>query len=77
MYASNSQRRGRLEHYCVKHVITQMVTSYAARALAAMEAPTVDAIANSGATQIFIMEGTPVKNKRQTTCPLKVTLADW
>jgi hypothetical protein len=50
---------------------------YAARALAAMEAPTIDAIANSGATQIFIMEGTPVKNKRQTTCPLKVTLADW
>ncbi len=34
------------------------------------------AIADSGATQIFIMEGTPVKSKRTTTCPLKVALAD-
>jgi hypothetical protein len=35
-----------------------------------------DAIADSGATQIFVMEGTPVLNKRITTCPLSVTLAD-
>ena len=34
------------------------------------------AIADSGATQIFIMDGTPVKNKRTTTYPLKVALAD-
>ncbi len=34
------------------------------------------AIADSGATQIFIMDGTPVKNKRPTDCPLKVALAD-
>jgi hypothetical protein len=34
------------------------------------------AIADSGATQIFIMEGTPVTNKRTTPCPLKVALAD-
>jgi len=36
------------------------------------------AIADSGATQIFIiiMDGTPVKNKRPTNCPLKVALAD-
>jgi hypothetical protein len=45
-------------------------------ALGAMESPTREAMANSGATQIFFMEGTPVKNKRCTTCPLKVTLAD-
>ncbi len=50
--------------------------SYPARALAAMEAPTKNAIANSGVTQIFVMEGTLVKNKRHTTCPLKVMLAD-
>ncbi len=35
-----------------------------------------EAIADSGATQIFIMEGTPVLNKQKTTCPLKVALAD-
>ena len=35
-----------------------------------------EAIADSGATQIFVMEGTPVLNKRITTCPLKVALAD-
>ena len=34
------------------------------------------AIADSGATQIFIMEGTPVKNKRPTRSPVKVALAD-
>jgi hypothetical protein len=35
-----------------------------------------EAIADSGATQIFVMEGTPVLNKRITTCLLKVALAD-
>ncbi len=33
-------------------------------------------IADSGATQIFVMDGTPVVNKRPTTRPLKVALAD-
>ena len=42
----------------------------------AMPAPAQMAIADSGATQIFIMEGTPVKNKRPTRSPLKVALAD-
>ncbi len=37
---------------------------------------TNDAIADSGATQIFVMEGTPVLNKQKTTCPLKVAFAD-
>ena len=45
-------------------------------AQAAVTMPSHDAITDSGATQIFIMEGTPVKNKRVTTCPLKVALAD-
>jgi hypothetical protein len=35
-----------------------------------------EAIADLGATQIFVMEGTPVLNKQITTCPLKVALAD-
>jgi hypothetical protein len=35
-----------------------------------------EAIADSGATQIFVMYGTPVINKRRTTCPLKVSLAN-
>jgi hypothetical protein len=34
------------------------------------------AIADSGAMQIFIMEGTPVTNKCLTNRPLKVALAD-
>ncbi len=37
---------------------------------------TDNAIADSGATQIFVMDGTPVVNKRLTTRPLKVSLAD-
>ena len=35
-----------------------------------------EAIADSGATQIFVMDGIPVHNKRKTMCPLKVALAD-
>jgi hypothetical protein len=35
-----------------------------------------EAIADSGATQIFVMDSTPVHNKRKRTCPLKVALAD-
>ena len=41
---------------------------------AAMPATPQVAIADSGATQIFIMEGMPVKYKRPTDCPLKVLL---
>jgi hypothetical protein len=37
---------------------------------------TDDAIADSGATQIFVMEGTPVVNKREMPSPLKVSLAN-
>jgi hypothetical protein len=35
-----------------------------------------EAIADLGATQIFVMDGTPVHNKQKITCPLKVALAD-
>ena len=35
-----------------------------------------EAIADSGATQIFVMDGIPVQSRRKTTCPLKVALAD-
>jgi hypothetical protein len=41
--------------------------SYPDMALAATESQTKDAIATSGATQIFVMKGTPIKNKRCTT----------
>jgi hypothetical protein len=37
---------------------------------------TPDAITDSGAMQIFIMEGTPLQNKRPTSSTLQVTLAD-
>jgi hypothetical protein len=45
-------------------------------AYAAMTIASTDAIADSGATQIFVMDGIPVHNKRKTMCPLKVALAD-
>ncbi len=35
-----------------------------------------DSITDSGATQIFVMDGTPVVNKQKTTHPLRVALAD-
>jgi hypothetical protein len=44
--------------------------------IAGLRLNTYDTIADSGATQIFVMDGTPVVNKRPTTHPLKVVLAD-
>ena len=35
-----------------------------------------EAIPDLGATQIFVMDGIPVLNRQQTTCLLKVALAD-
>ncbi len=46
------------------------------KAYAAFNIAPNEAIADSGATQIVAMEGTPVLNKQKTTCPLKVALAD-
>jgi len=45
-------------------------------AYATMTIATNEAIADSGATQIFIMDGIPVHNKQKTTYLLKVSLAD-
>ena len=45
-------------------------------AYAAMTIALNEVIANSGATQIFVMDGIPIHNKRKTTCSLKVALAD-
>ena len=45
-------------------------------AYAAMTITSNEAIADLGATQIFIMDGTPVHNKQKTMRPLKVALAD-
>ena len=45
-------------------------------AYAALTIASNEAIADSGATQIFVMDGIPVHNRRKTTCPLKVALAD-
>ena len=45
-------------------------------AYAAMTIASNEAIADSGATQIFVMDGIPVHNKRKTMCPLKAALAD-
>ncbi len=46
------------------------------KAYAAINIAPNEAIADSGATQIFIMEGTPVLNKQKPMCPLKVALAN-
>jgi hypothetical protein len=45
-------------------------------AYAVMTIASTEAIADSGGTQIFVMDGIPVHNKQKTTCPLKVALAD-
>ena len=47
-----------------------------AQYLNAMTIATSEAIADTGATSIFIMEGTDVKNKRPATKPLTINLPD-
>jgi hypothetical protein len=54
---------------------TQSVATHALAAVSVTQ-KTKDAIADSGATQIFITENTPVVNKRVTQSPLKVALPD-
>jgi hypothetical protein len=66
--ASNvADKRWTIKSYCtraLKHIVHQEL------AKGAFQLPTKHAIADSGATQIFVMEGTPVINKRPTTQPL-------
>jgi hypothetical protein len=66
LHLSSSYKFCALTHMLVK-------TEFAG---AAFRLNTKDAIADSGATQIFVKEGTPVLNKRVTTRPFKVALAN-
>jgi hypothetical protein len=59
-----------------KHCTLQHILSDPAFAGASFQLPTKDAIADLGATQIFVMEGLPALNKQPTTCPLCVSLTD-
>jgi hypothetical protein len=56
--------------------LSQSYRSCALDHIAAFCLTTDDAIADSGATQIFAMDGTPVINKRVTMRLLKVSLAN-
>jgi hypothetical protein len=68
-----ADKRWTIKSYCaraLKHIVHQELAG------GVFQLPTKHAIADSGATQIFVMDGTPVINKRPTTQPLRVTLAD-
>jgi hypothetical protein len=54
----------------IKHIVQAEVAG------AAFRLTTKNAIADSGATQIFVTEGKTAVKKRATTRPLKVSLAD-
>ena len=72
MIASNTHStQGSYKHHELQHILSAPAFSGAS-----FQLPTKDAIADSGATQIFIMEGKPVLNKGPMTCPLRVSLAD-
>jgi hypothetical protein len=72
--ASNvADKRWTIKSYCtnaLKHIVHQELAG------GVFQLPTTHAIANLGATQIFVMDGTPVINKRLTMQPLQVALAD-
>jgi hypothetical protein len=62
-----------IKSYCtcaLEHIVHQELAG------GVFQLPTKHAIADLGATQIFVMDGTPVINKRPTTQPLRVALAD-
>jgi hypothetical protein len=54
----------------LKHIVHQELAG------GVFQLPTKHAITDLGATQIFVMDGTPVINKRPTMRPLRVTLVD-
>jgi hypothetical protein len=68
---SNKRSRQSFKAQTLNHLVKTENAGFAGLRL-----NTYDAIADSGATQIFVMEGTPVVNKRPTTHQLKVALAD-
>jgi hypothetical protein len=68
--STHSSRPRLYKAWAIEHIIKNEIAGGAFRL-------TMDnAIADSGATQIFIMDDTPVVNKHPTMCPLKVLLAD-
>jgi hypothetical protein len=69
--ASNISYPKLFRSHALNHFLTS--TNFAG---ALLTLKTGDAIADSGATQIFVIDGTPVINKRVTTNPLTVSLAD-
>ncbi len=83
--SSNKHPRKSFKAQALNHLVKTKNTGFAGLRL-----DTYNAIADSGATQIFVMDGTPVinkrppthmdgtpvVNKRPTTHPLKVALAD-
>ncbi len=72
--ASNvADKRWTIKSYCTRaleHIVHQELAGGVFRL------PTKHAIANSGATQTFVMDGTPIINKRLTMGLLRVALAD-
>jgi hypothetical protein len=69
--SSNKRARHSFKAQALDHLVKTENAGFAGLRL-----DTYDAIADSGATQIFVMDGTPVINKRPITHPLKVALAD-
>jgi hypothetical protein len=62
-----------IKSYCtraLKHIVHQELAG------GVFQLPTKHAITDLGATQIFVMNGTPVINKQPTMQPLRVALAD-
>jgi hypothetical protein len=57
-------------------ILTAAPAQQSKGAYAALTIASNKAIADSGATQIFVMDDTPVHNKQKMTCLLKVALAD-
>ncbi len=69
--SSSKRSRKSFKEQALNHLVKTENAGFAGLRL-----DTYDTIANSGATQIFVMDGTPVVIKRPTTHPLKVALAD-
>jgi hypothetical protein len=69
--SSNKRSRQSYQAQALNHLVKTENAGFAGLRL-----DMYDAIADSSATQIFVMDRTPVVNKRPTTHPLKVALAD-
>jgi hypothetical protein len=76
MQRQDAQNHDVHQNHSQRRLVSRMVGKPSTQYLNAMTIATTAAIADTGATSIFVMEGADVKNKRPALKPLTINLPD-